>query len=67
MNSDIDNLLNHVDKWKFKVHKKLKRMTTTQRKAFWKQVHDEARARGLPVAETQPPTKRPRKRVRTTG
>ncbi len=47
MNSGIDELLDHVDQWKLKLHQKLKRMTPTQRKAFWKQFHDEARRQGL--------------------
>jgi hypothetical protein len=65
MNSGIDELLDHVDHWKFKVHAKLKRMTSLQRKAFWKRIHEDARAQGLRVVEAE--AKRPRKRKRKTG
>ena len=51
MNSDIDEFLDHVDEWKFKLHAKLSRMTPAQRKAFWAEVHEKARARGLRVVE----------------
>ncbi len=34
MNSSIEELLNHVDQWKLKLHEKLKWMTRLQRKAF---------------------------------
>ena len=67
MNSDIDEFLDHVDQWKFKLHEKLKRMTAAQRKAFWNQIHEEASARGLRVIEPEKPAKRPTKRVRRTG
>ena len=67
MNSDIDDFLDHVDEWKFKLHERLKRMTPAQRKAFWNQIHEQARARGLPVVELEKPSKRPTKRVRRTG
>ena len=67
MNSDIDEFLDHVDQWKFKLHEKLKGMTPAQRKAFWNQTHEAARARGLPVVEPEKPAKGPTKRVRRTG
>ena len=67
MSSDIDEFLDHVDQWKFKLHEKLKAMTQAQRKAFWNQIHEEARARGLPVVEPEKPEKRTTKRVRRTG
>ena len=67
MNSNIDDFLDHVDQWKFKLHARLKRMTPAQRKAFWNQIHEQARARGLPVVEPEKPAKRPAKRVRRTG
>jgi hypothetical protein len=72
MNSDNDKLeiekfLDHIDEWKFKVHEELKRMTPAQRKAHWKQIHEEARARGLRVVDTEEPAKPPTKRVRRTG
>ena len=67
MNSDIDEFLGHADQWKFKLHERLKRMTPAQRKAFCNQIHEQARARGLPVVEPEKPSKRPTKRVRRTG
>ena len=67
MNSDIDEFLDHVDRWKFKLHERLKRMTPAQRKAFWKGIHEQARARGLPVVEPEKRSKRPTKRVQRTG
>ena len=67
MNSDMDNFLDHVDQWKFKLHERLKGMTPAQRQAFWNQIHEQARARGLPVVEPEKPAKRPTKRVRRTG
>ena len=67
MNSNIDEYLDHVDQWKTKLHEKLKGMTPAQRRAYWRQIHEEARARGLPVVEPQKPAKRTTKRVRRTG
>ena len=70
MNSDkleIEEFLDHIDQWKFKLHEKLKRMTPAQRKAFWRQTHEEARARGLNVVEPEEPVKKPTKRVRRTS
>ncbi len=67
MNSDIDNLLDMVDEWKFKLHAKLKKMTRAQRRAFWDQIHEDARKMGLNVVEPEKPAKRPAKRVRRTG
>ena len=67
MNSDIDDLLDMVDEWKFKLHVKLKKMTSTQRRAFWNQVHEDARNMGLNVVEAEKPSKRPAKKVRRTG
>ena len=67
MNSDINDFLDHVDEWKFKLHERLKRMAPAQRKAFWHQIHEQARARGLPVVEAEKSAKRPAKKVRRTG
>ena len=67
MNSSIDDLLDMVDSWKFKLHEKLKRMTPTERRAFWHQVHEDARNKGLHVAEPEKEPKRPAKRARRTG
>lgn len=67
MKSDLDKFLDHIDQWKFRVYKKLKGLTPAQRLAHWKRVHEEARARGLPVVDVEEPKKRPAKRVRRTG
>jgi hypothetical protein len=67
MSSDINAFLDHVDQWKFKLHERLKRMTPAERRAFWNQIHEEARARGLRVVETEIPTKQPPKRIRRSG
>jgi hypothetical protein len=67
MNSDMDKYLEHVDRWKLKVHTRLKQMTAAQRRAFWNQIHEEARAQGLSVVEPEKPAKRPSKRARRTG
>ena len=67
MNSSIDEFLNHVDEWKIRLHRKLKRMTPLQQKAFWKEIQDEARARGLRIVQLKEAGKRPTKRTRRTG
>jgi hypothetical protein len=67
MSSDLDEFLDRVDKWKFKLYKRLKRMTAVQQTAFWKKIREEARARGLTVEEPEQPTKRTAKRVRRTA
>ena len=67
MSSGIDELLDQVDQWKFKVHEKLKRMTPLQRKAFWQQIHEQARERGFRVVEPEKKAKRPTKRARRIG
>lgn len=67
MSSNIDEFLDHVDQWKRKLHEKLKRLTPAQRKAFWKQIHEEARRRGLPVVESVRPARRPIKTVRRSS
>jgi len=67
MNSDIDNLLDMVDQWKFKVHERLKGLTPQQRRAFWSRIGQRARKMGLHVIEPEKPAKRPTKRVRRTG
>ena len=68
MSSSIDELLDMVDKWKFKLHAKLKKMTPKQRAAFWKTAHKDAIARGLgvepPALLTRP---KPKRRPRATG
>lgn len=69
MKLEIEEFLEHIDKWKFKVHEELKGLSPAQRKAYWKRIHEEARARGLNVVDPDPekPAKRPAKRVRRTG
>ncbi len=67
MKSDIDDLLNMVDRWKFKLHAKLEKMTPVERRAFWNKIHEDARKSGLNVAEVEKPAKRPTKRARRTG
>jgi hypothetical protein len=64
MNSGIDDFLDHVDAWKLELHRKLSRMSASQRKAFWNRMHKEARARGLPVVEAEKPAKRKMKGAR---
>ena len=66
MSSNIEEFLDHLDQWKFKLHERLKRMDAVERKAFWNQIGEEARARGLTVVEPETPAKRPTKRVRQT-
>lgn len=66
-NFDIEQFLDHVDQGKFKLHERLKGMTPAQRKAFWEQIREDARARGLNVIEAEKPAKRRTKRVRRTG
>jgi hypothetical protein len=67
MSSDIDEFLDHVDEWKFRLHERLKRMTPAKRKAFWNGIREDARRMGLDVIEPEQPAKRPIKRVRRTG
>ena len=67
MTSGINEFLDQVDQWKLQVHEKLKRMTPVQRKAFWQQIHEQARTRGLRVVEPEKKAKRPTKRARRTG
>lgn len=67
MKLELEQFLDHVDEWKFKLHERLKRMSPAQRKAYWAQIREEARARGLTVVEPEKPAKRPPKRMRRTG
>ncbi len=67
MKLEIEKFLDHIDEWKFKVHEELKGLSPAQRKAYWKRIHDEARARGLNVVDPEKPAKRQTKRVRRTG
>lgn len=61
---DVDDLLDHVDKWKFQLHEELKKLTAEERAEFWKQARQKARAAGLTVPEPEQPAKRPVKRGR---
>jgi hypothetical protein len=67
MNSGIDEFLDHVDQWKLQLHEKLKGMTPPQREAFWQQIREQARTRGLRVVEPEKKSKRTTKRARRTG
>jgi hypothetical protein len=67
MKLEIEEFLDQIDEWKFRVHEKLKGMTPSQRKAFWNEAHESARARGFNVFDPEKPTKRPAKRSRRTG
>jgi len=67
MSSGIDDFLDHVDEWKFKLNEKLKRMSPAQRRAFWERIHEEARQRGLPLGELPKPAKPQTRRPRRTA
>ena len=67
MNFEVDNLLDHVDEWEFKLHEKLEKLTPKQRAEFWKQSRQRARALGLSVPKPEPPAKRPVRRGRRAG
>ena len=64
MNFEADDLLDHMDEWKFTPHKKLKNLTPKQRAEFWKQSRQRARTLGLTVLEPEQPVKRHVKRGR---
>ncbi len=40
---ELNDYLDHVDEWKFKLYRKLKRMTPKQQENFWKKSQDKAR------------------------
>jgi len=67
MNYEADDLLDMVDKWKFKLHDKLKKLTPRQRAAFWQDAIDQARARGLPVAGDRAKQKPPQTKAPSHG
>jgi hypothetical protein len=52
MKLEIEKFLDHVDEWKFKLYEKLKGLNAAERRAFWKQVREKARKRGLTVVDT---------------
>jgi len=66
MSSSIVELLDMVDAWKFALHDKLEKMSPSERRAFWKQIHEEARKTGLHVAGLEKRPKPTAKRVRRT-
>jgi hypothetical protein len=53
MDSNSNSFLDRVDQWKFKVHEKLSGMTAAERLTFWNKIHEEGRARGLPVFQSE--------------
>ena len=65
--SDIDELLDEVDKWKFKLYEKLKDLSPKQEAEFWKRSRQRARALGFTVPEPEEPATRPVKRSRRTS
>jgi hypothetical protein len=67
MNSGIDDYLDHVDEWKARLHEKLKGMNAREREAFWQQIREQARTRGLRVVEPDKKPKRSAKKARRTG
>ena len=67
MNSDIDDFLDQVDKWKSTVQEQLKQLSPKQRAAFWARMGKRARDMGLRVVEPELTAKRAAKRVRRTG
>jgi hypothetical protein len=68
MNFEMDDLLDEVDEWKFKLYEELKAMTPEQGATFWKQATAGARAAGLTVVEAGVPSPRRAKGAsRATG
>jgi transcriptional regulator with XRE-family HTH domain len=63
----IERFLEQIDEWKFKVHEELKGLNPGERKAYWKRIRGEARARGLTVVEPDNAASRPTRRVRRSG
>ncbi len=66
MKLEIDKFLDRIDKWKFRVQKKLDKMTPAEEAAFWRRVREDARKLGLHVVEP-PETKNAKHRIRRTG
>lgn len=63
MNFKADDLLEHVDGWKIKLHEKLRGLTPKQRAAFWQAIMDRACAAGLAREEPMPAATHPTKRA----
>ena len=67
MSFEIDEFLDEVDRWKFRVQEQLKRLSSTQRSAFWAKMAQRSRAMGMRVIELKKPAKRASNRGRRTG
>ena len=68
MNFEVDDLLDQVDTWKFKLHEALKNLTADERAEYWRQARQRARALGLTVPEPEQAAKRSvKQRRRATG
>jgi hypothetical protein len=67
MNSSINEFLDEVDQWKFKVHDQLKALTPKQRAAFWARFGAQARRMGLRVVQADKPPLPRGRRTRRTG
>jgi hypothetical protein len=64
---ELDDYLDQVDEWKFKLYRKLKRMTSKQQADFWKKSQDKARNLGLPVLGTREVKSIASKKKRSAG
>ena len=40
MKLEIEEFLDKIDEWKFKVHEELKGLNPAQRKAYWARIHE---------------------------
>lgn len=68
MNFEVDDLLDQVDTWKFKLHDALTNLAADERAEYWRQARQRARALGLTVPEPEQAAKRPvKQRRRATG
>jgi len=68
MNFEANDLLGHVDEWKFGLHEKLRALSASERARFWKRSRAKARAAGLPLATpARSAGRRPARRRRATG
>ncbi len=61
MNSKIDEFLDEVDSWKYRVHEQLKDLSVKERAAFWADVRRKAQRLQLSFAQ---PARRARRRTR---
>ena len=67
MNYELDELLDLVDGWKFKVYEKIKGMTPKEESEFWKKAEEKARTNGFRIAGEQTAAKQTGNRRRATG